>query len=153
MKLVSAEICPDLQLSSLQTAWSLLHHKQLGLMSSDLTLMTDSASVPAGTCIGREDYEKSLQPLFATIKAAIFISCVKVFPQGCLGFSYGHLQKKLCPKKKMEKEGRRHGLRPLSVSFLSSQHLFLLSTLSLSFSLLPLEFCSFFPPNSLHGVP
>lgn len=46
MGLFSATICP--LLSSLQTARSLLHHKQLGLMSFDLTLMTDSASVPAG---------------------------------------------------------------------------------------------------------
>lgn len=49
MRPFSAEMCPSLLLSSLQTAGSLLHHKQLGLMSSDLTLMTDSASVPAGT--------------------------------------------------------------------------------------------------------
>ena len=48
MRPFSAEMCPSLLLSSLQTAGSLLHHKQLGLMSFDLTLMTDSASVPAG---------------------------------------------------------------------------------------------------------
>lgn len=48
MKPFSTEICPLLLLSSLQTAGSLLRHKQLGLMSFDLTLMTDSASVPEG---------------------------------------------------------------------------------------------------------
>lgn len=41
--------CPSLPLSSLQTVGSLLLHKQLGLMSSNLALMTDSASVPAGS--------------------------------------------------------------------------------------------------------
>lgn len=46
MKLFSAEIRPLLSL--FQSAGPLLHHKQLGLMSFDLTLMTDSASVPAG---------------------------------------------------------------------------------------------------------
>lgn len=45
-KLFSAEIRPLLSL--FQSAGPLLHHKQLGLMSFDLTLMTDSASVPAG---------------------------------------------------------------------------------------------------------
>lgn len=46
MKPFSAEIRPLLSL--FQSAGPLLHHKQLGLMSFDLTLMTDSASVPAG---------------------------------------------------------------------------------------------------------
>lgn len=45
-KLLSAEIRPLLSL--FQSAGPLLHHKLLGLMSFDLTLMTDSASVPAG---------------------------------------------------------------------------------------------------------
>lgn len=35
-------------LSLFQSAGPLLRHKQLGIMSFDLTLMTDSASVPAG---------------------------------------------------------------------------------------------------------
>ena len=54
MKSFSVEICPSLLLSSLQTAGSLPLHKQLGLMSSDLTLMTESASVPAGRERGRK---------------------------------------------------------------------------------------------------
>lgn len=58
-KSFSMEICPSLLLSSLQTAGSLPLHKQLGLMSSDLTLMTESASVPAGGEGGRKHDEKS----------------------------------------------------------------------------------------------
>lgn len=89
MKLFSAEIRPLLSL--FQSAGPLLHHKQLGLMSFDLTLMTDSASVPAGKRADGNATESHANSYLQQLREQF--SFLSEFPLGCFRLPCGDRQR------------------------------------------------------------